>query len=85
MSDYDSTKIIIEEFDINRTITKNEFLTICKPLFEKFKSKFKDFIKIWDIEKYLISDIILIGGASKMPEIEIFEEKNFLYKELEKI
>lgn len=81
LSDYDSTKIIIEEFDVGRDITKNEFLTICKPLFEKFKSKLKDFIKVW---KYLISDIILIGGASKMPEIENILREEFPLQRIRK-
>ena len=55
------------------------FNDICKPIFEKFEKKIKEFIKICKLEekKLLISDIILIGGTTKIPEIKKIIEKEF--------
>ncbi len=81
LSKYDSTKIILENFlpfyDINKTITKKEFSDICKTLFTKFKKILKDFISNINDKKNLISDIILIGGSSKIPEIKTILQKEF--------
>ena len=83
LSKYDSTKIILENFlpfyDINKTITKKEFSDICKTLFTKFKKILKDFINISNIndKKELISDIILIGGSSKIPAIKTILQEEF--------
>ena len=76
LSDHESAKIVLEEFDINKTITKNDFLKIGDHLFQEFKNKLRTFIDTFKIKKQLISDIILIGGATKMPKIiEILKEE----------
>ncbi len=74
-------QLILENFlpcyDINKTITKKEFSDICKTLFTKFKKILKDFISNINDKKNLISDIILIGGSSKIPEIKTILQKEF--------
>ena len=88
LSKYDSTKIILENFlpfyDINKTITKKEFSDICKTLFTKFKKILKDFINISNIndKKDLISDIILIGGSSKIQEIKTILQEEFPFSRI---
>ena len=66
----------IEESKQNSSIF---FFDICKQIFEKFKKKIGEFIKICNLEekKVLITDIILIGGITKIPEIKKIVEKEF--------
>ena len=78
--------VIIDNFisskkniNINEYFTINDFLKICNPLFEKFKQKLKEFITVCNIEDkiQLISNIILVGGSTKIPRIKQLIKESF--------
>ena len=83
LSKIDETEINIEEFsekdDIRESITREQFEKICDDNFKKFEEKLGEFLKVSNLkEKKLISDIILVGGTTKIPKIKEIIKKNFL-------
>ena len=77
LSTNDFSKIILEDFTsshkrINEFLTKDDFLKICNPLFIKFKQKLEEFLTVCNLKDKikLISNVILIGGTTKIPKIK---------------
>ena len=82
LSKIDETEINIEEFsekdDIRESITREKFEKICDDNFKKFEEKLGEFLKVSNLkEKKLISDIILVGGTTKIPKIKEIIKKEF--------
>lgn len=76
LSDLSEVEIeIVNELSI--TITLAQFSMIVKPLFEKTINIVNETLKRSNLEKESISDIILIGGSSKMPQIPQYIKKAF--------
>ena len=84
LSSKDCSTVILDDYSfsqksINEYFTKNDFIKICNPLFEKFQLKLKEFLNVCNLEKKktLISDIILIGGTTKIPKIKELIKNEF--------
>ena len=82
LSKINETEINIEEFsekgDIKESITREEFEKICDYNFKKFKDILGEFLKESNLkDKILISDIILVGGTTKIPKIKEIIKKEF--------
>ena len=74
LSSFPSTKIHVENYlnfkGIDFNISKNEFVSYCNKLFDKFKNILADFIIQSKIKKDEISEVILIGGTTLIPEVK---------------
>lgn len=76
----ETTTIYIEEDDFKYTLSRSKFNQICKPFFEKIK-KLVDKLDtntctITDIT-HNISNVIFVGGSSKIPYLNDFFSKRF--------
>jgi L1 cell adhesion molecule like protein len=73
-----SSKIYIEEFyktnngyiSIDITITREEFELVCKPLFDACMHSVNDILQMTQFTTERIQEIILVGGATRMPKIK---------------
>ena len=81
LSSSESTNIHIEDnYDVyDLTITRNEFLELCKNKFAEFKNLLKDFIKQSKINIKDISEVILIGGTNLIPNVRQIIKDTFKY------
>ena len=80
LSSFYSTKIFIKNNTnfkgIDFSLNKKDFLKYCKQLFDKFTQIIDDFICQSKVNKNEISEVILIGGSTLIPEIrKIIKEK----------
>ena len=73
LSEVEKTTIAIKEFYKNQnlflTITRGSFEKICRDLFILCLKPLDDILKNTDLDKSLIDEIILVGGATRMPAI----------------
>jgi molecular chaperone DnaK (HSP70) len=70
-----------DDHDFNINLTRNDFEEICKDLFNKCIPIIEKVLKNAKLTKEKISDIILLGGSSKIPKIkEII--KDYFKKEI---
>ena len=81
LSSFPVTKIHVKNYlnykGIDFKITKEEFLTYCQKLFNKFQNILYDFIEQSKVNKNDISEVILIGGSNLIPEIRNIVAKTF--------
>ena len=88
LSTYDSTNIIIEEYsknnDINLHLTKNDFETLCNPIFVKLENILKKFLDSCGSKAQDIAEVILIGGSTLIPKVEAIIKKVFKFSEIKK-
>ena len=88
LSYFNEADIILENYqynkDINIHITKNEFLSLCVHLFEKLKRILNEFLYKSNLQnnKKDIKEILLIGGATRMPKIREIIKDFFPYSEI---
>ncbi|XP_055347708.1 heat shock 70 kDa protein-like isoform X2 [Paramacrobiotus metropolitanus] len=82
-----SAKIMIPNFVGNepfmRTLKREEFEEICKPLFSRLLQPVKDALRETSLSAEEIQDVILIGGSSRIVKVkklvqEFFPERNIL-------
>lgn len=67
-----------KNYDLNITLTREEFDNICQPLYDKISGRIKNFIDTSD--KFRVSDIsriILAGGSCYIPKVRTDVEKIF--------
>lgn len=75
-----STTIYIEEIDLRYILSRSKFNQICKPFFDKIKElvdKLESSTCIITDIKNTISDVIFVGGSSKIPYLNEFFSKRF--------
>ena len=61
---------IYKDIDIYQRIERNEFEKICQPLFDKLIVVMKKALSDKNINIEEISDIILVGGSTKIPKVK---------------
>ena len=75
------TTLLVSNFyngnDIFETITRNEFEEICDDLFERLKLPLEEALVDAHLNKEEISEIVLVGGSSRIPKIKTFLKKYF--------
>ena len=71
-----------EDFNIN--ITRPQFEDMCHDLFQKCVQPVKDALNDANIKEKDISDIVLVGGSTRIPKIQEIVRKMFGGKELNK-
>ena len=75
------TQLCINNFydnkDILEIITSAKFNSLCKDLIEKLRKPLEDVISDAKISKKDISEIVLVGGSTKLPMVRIFITKFF--------
>lgn len=71
---------IYQDYDLNIMITRNKFEIICKDLFNQCFTPIYNVLEDSKTEKHDITDIILIGGSTKIPKIKQIL-KHFFNKE----
>ena len=88
LSTCDSTNIILEEYskniDINLHLTKNNFETLCNPIFVKLENILKKFLDSCGSKAQDIAEVILIGGSTLIPKVEAIIKKVFKFSEIKK-
>ena len=70
--------------DFNITITRDKFEDLCMDLFKKFIYSLENVLKDAKMSKSQIDDIILVGGSSRIPRIQLMIKEFFNGKELNK-
>ena len=63
--------------DIFETITRKEFEEICQDLFERLKNPLEEALVDAHLNKEEISEIVLVGGSSRIPKIKTFLKEYF--------
>ena len=63
--------------DILENIERKEFEKICQPLFERLKLPIDDALSDAKLSRNEISEIILVGGSSRIPKIKSFLKEYF--------
>ena len=88
LSTSDSANIILEEYskniNINFTLTKNNFETLCNPIFVKFENILSKFLSSCGYKDKDIAEVILIGGSTLIPKVETIIKKVFKFSEIKK-
>lgn len=74
LSSSNSAEIVIESLydgiDLDMTISRAKFEELCKSIFEKIFEPVKDALDKSGLEKEEITDIVLVGGSSRIPKIQ---------------
>lgn len=74
LSNSNSTVVIYDNFyngeDLNITITRNTFETLCKSEFDRCINPVNDAVKNSGYNYSEIDDIVLIGGSTRVPKIQ---------------
>lgn len=73
---------LIDGIDINLTLTRAKFESLCEPLFRKAISPVEQVLRDSKISKDVIHDIVLVGGSSRIPRIQQLLRDFFNGKEL---
>lgn len=80
--------ILIENFysgfDLNVSLTRSEFETLCNPLFARLTSPIEKVLNDSGIGKDDVDEIILVGGSSRIPYVQELVSKLFNGKNLNK-
>ena len=88
LSTYDSTNIILEEYskdiNINFPLTKKDFETYCEPIFKKFENLLREFLASCGYNDSDIAEVILIGGTTLIPKVELIIQSVFKYSQIKK-
>ena len=88
LSTYDSTNIILEEYskdiNINFPLTKKDFETYCEPIFTKFENLLREFLASCGYKDSDIAEVILIGGTTLIPKVELIIQSVFKYSQIKK-
>ena len=75
------TTLFINNFynnnDIMERITKNEFENLCQDLFNRLKIPIEEALVDAKLEKGEISEIVMVGGSSRIPKIKAFLNQMF--------
>jgi len=66
--------------DINQEITREEFETICKSLFDKLEGPINEALSEAKLSKDNINEIILTGGSTRIPGVKKFIQDFFKNK-----
>ena len=81
LSTSESTSIILEEYSKNKNInffvTRNDFENYCQSLFDKFESILKTFIDSSGYQDKKDNEVILIGGSTLIPKIQLIIKNIF--------
>ena len=68
---------LIDGKDFNITITRNKFEDLCQDLFNKCIPPIEMALKNGNMSKELVDDIILVGGSSRIPKIQVIAQRFF--------
>ena len=89
LSSNEDTTLYLSNFykgnDIYETITKNEFQNLCNDLFQRLKPPIDDALEYAKLTKNEISEIVLVGGSSRIPKVKLFLKQYFNIKDSNKI
>ena len=70
----DRSSIFLEEYlpsvNIDYTLTRENFEECCSGLFERFKSIIEGFLRVNNVNKAIIDEVIPIGGSVLIPKIK---------------
>lgn len=66
-----------DELDYERTISREEFILLCKDIFKKCLDPVTQVINDCEVELSEIDEIVLVGGSSRIPYIEHMLSKYF--------
>ena len=81
LSSSNETQLYIHNFydnkDISEKITFSVFNSLCKDLIEKLRKPLDDVISDAKISKKDISEIVLVGGSTRLPMVKIFINRFF--------
>ena len=81
LSEKDQTTIKLEKFylgsDLEVTFTKNQFEELCKPYFDKCLDIVENALNLAKLKENDISEVVLIGGSTKIPYIRDMLKKKF--------
>ena len=74
LSSKTTTNIYIEDFfegnDMNINISRTKFEDMCSAEFNKCRNLVYDMLKISSIEPHMVDNVVLVGGATRMPKIK---------------
>ena len=73
---------LAEGFDLNLTITRAKFESLCDSLFRKTMAPVEQVLRDSKISKDNVHDIVLVGGSSRIPRIQQLLRDFFGGKEL---
>ena len=65
------------EQDLNCEITRDEFVEVCRPLFDRLLGPVKETLEWAGKSKDEIDDVILVGGSTHIPEVKRILEEYF--------
>ncbi len=63
--------------DIFENIERKEFEKLCQPLFDKLQSPIEDALSDAKLSRNEISEIVLVGGSSRIPKVKSFLKEYF--------
>jgi len=73
LSNKNRTEVYIDSFfedtDLNVSLDRNKFEILCSQEFEKCRSLIINILDNIKLEKHMINDVVLVGGATRMPKI----------------
>jgi heat shock 70kDa protein 1/2/6/8 len=75
---------LLEGIDFKSTLTRARFEELCEELFLSIVSLLKKVIEDGKIDKTLVSDIVVIGGSSRIPRIQHLLSNSFGKKAVSK-
>ncbi|VDK37856.1 unnamed protein product [Taenia asiatica] len=67
-----------------RSLTRTEFDSMCWELFESAVKPVTDALEVANLSKYDVDDVVILGGASRMPQLQALLRNIFHQKELNK-
>ena len=88
LSSSSETTLFVSNFyngnDIFETITRQEFEEICQDLFDRLKIPLEEALTDAHLNREEISEIVLVGGSSRIPKIKTFLRDYFIIPETNK-
>jgi L1 cell adhesion molecule like protein len=73
---------LAEGHDLNLTLTRAKFESMCEPLFRKAMAPVEQVLRDSKMSKAEIHDIVLVGGSTRIPRIQTLLREYFGGKEL---
>lgn len=68
----------------SRSLTRNEFASMCRELFESAVKPITEALEVANLSADDVDDIVILGGASRMPQLQALLRNIFHQRELNK-